>query len=90
MNGRQTTRFLAALLMLLVLSCTGRKQVPFGLEDPETSTTEAEEEAEQAAQEWPVGEAFEAGQVEVPIEESTMVLDAGYALAALRLDLDDN
>ncbi len=90
MNGRQTTRFLTALVMLLVLSCTGRKQVPFGLEDVETSTTEAAEETEKDAPEWPVGEVFEAGQVEVPIEESTMVLEAGYALAVLRLDLDGN
>jgi len=90
MNVRHTARFFGALLMFLVLSCTGRKQVPFGLEDPETSTTEPTEEAEQGASEWLVGEVFEAGQVEVPIEESAMVLDAGYALAALRLDLDDD
>jgi len=90
MNMLGTARLSAALVMFLVLSCTGRKQVPFGLEDPETSTTEAQEEVEQGAPQWPVGEAFEAGRVEVPIEESAMVLDAGYALAALRLDLDDN
>ncbi len=90
MNVRQMTRFLTAILILLMVGCTGRKQVPFGLEEPETGTPDTTEEADPTAQEWQVGEVFEAGQVEVPIEESTMVLDAGYALAALRLDLDDN
>lgn len=84
-----SARFFAAPLMVLVLSCTGRKQVPFGLEDPETGTNDATEVQLEAPQ-WQPGETFEAGRIEVPIEESTMVLDAGYALAALRLDLDDD
>ncbi|MCZ6807389.1 MAG: hypothetical protein O7F08_10575, partial [Deltaproteobacteria bacterium] len=89
MNMHCTARFSAALLMFLMLSCTGRKQVPFGLEEAIT-TPETTEEVEQGAPGLPVGEVFEPGQVEVPIEESAMVLDAGYALAALRLDLDGN
>ncbi len=90
MNVRRTTRVFTALLVSLLLSCTGRKQVPFGLEDASTSPTETTEEIEEGAPEWPVGEVFAADQVEVPINESTMVLDSGYALAALRLDLDDD
>ncbi len=89
MNMHCTARFSAALLMFLVLSCTGRKQVPFGLEEAIT-TPETTEEVEQGAPGLPVGEVFEPGQVEVPIEESAMVLDAGYAFAALRLDLYGN
>jgi len=74
----------------LLSGCTGRKQVPFGLQDAGTASTEPAEEAAEAAAELPVGQTFEPDQVEVQIAESTLVLQAGYALAALQLDLDGN
>ena len=86
------TKGWAAVLVICVaggslVGCTGRKQVPFGLE--EAGAPDAEPAAETAAAaELPVGEAFEQGQVEVPLGESALVLPKGYALSALRLDLD--
>jgi hypothetical protein len=71
----------------LLSGCSGRKQVPFGLEDAGTAT-ETAAEAEEGTDELPVGETFDPDQVEVQIAESTLVLQAGYALAALRLDLE--
>jgi hypothetical protein len=71
----------------LIWGCSGRKQVPFGLQDAATPTEQAAE-AEASAAALPVGTAFEPNQVEVPVAESTLVLQAGYALAALQLDLD--
>ncbi|MGB8331144.1 MAG: hypothetical protein WCE62_13560 [Polyangiales bacterium] len=73
---------------VLLLGCPGRKQVPFGLEDAGAPPSVPVAQVTQSAAELPVGEAFGPGQVEVRVAESTLVLQAGYALAALRLDLD--
>lgn len=82
----------AALVMFLsgavILGCSGRKQVPFGLADAGLPSESAEQEPEDAPPELPVGEKFEPDQVEVRIGESTLVLQSGYALSALQLDLD--
>ena len=91
MNVRRSQRWGAALVVFLagalVAGCSGRKQVPFGLQDA-GAPTELEAEDEEGTAEFPVGTAFEPNQVEVPVAESTLVLQAGYALAALQLDLD--
>jgi hypothetical protein len=71
----------------LLGGCSSRKQVPFGLQDA-GATAVPEAEGEEAAAELPVGTTFEPNQVEVPVAESTLVLEVGYALAALELDLD--
>ena len=93
MNVYRSQRWGAALVMFLagglVGGCSGRKQVPFGLQDA-GAPTELAAEAEASAAELPVGTAFEPDQVEVPVADSTLVLQAGYALAALQLDLDGN
>ena len=93
MNVCRSQRWGAVLVMFLagglVGGCSGRRQVPFGLQDAGTPT-ELAAEAEESAAELPVGAAFEPNQVEVPVAESTLVLQAGYALAALQLDLDGN
>lgn len=93
MNVCRSQRWAAALLVLLAgvlaVGCSGRKQVPFGLQDAGAST-EVIAEGEEDAVELPVGTAFEPNQVEVQVAESTLVLKAGYALAALELDLDGN
>ncbi len=104
MNVCRSQRWAAALVMFLagvllgggllggglLSACSGRKQVPFGLEDAETPSTEPAAETDEGEAELPVGETFEPDQVEVQIAESTLVLQAGYALAALQLDLDGN
>ena len=91
MNVYRSQRWGAALVMFLagglVGGCSGRKQVPFGLQDA-GAPAELAAEAEASAAELPVGTAFEPDQVEVPVADSTLVLQAGYALAALQLDLD--
>jgi hypothetical protein len=93
MNVCRSQRWAAALLALLagVLAggCSGRKQVPFGLQDA-GAPTEVATEGEEGEVALPVGIAFEPNQVEVQVAESTLVLQAGYALAALELDLDGN
>ena len=93
MNVYRSQRWGAALVMFLagglVGGCSGRKQVPFGLQDA-GAPAELAAEAEASAAELPVGTAFEPDQVEVPVADSTLVLQAGYALAALQLDLDGN
>lgn len=80
----------AALIVLIALGtqgCSSRKQVPFGLEEPADEEVGVEAQAEAPA-ELPVGETFEPNQVEVPLEEASLVLPNGYALGALRLELD--
>ena len=93
MNVYRSQRWGAALVIFLAGSlvggCSGRKQVPFGLQDADTPT-ELAATPEESITELPVGTAFEPNQVEVPVAESTLVLQAGYALAALQLDLDGN
>ena len=93
MNVYRSQPWGAALVMFLagalVGGCSGRKQVPFGLQDADTPT-ELAATPEESITELPVGTAFEPNQVEVPVAESTLVLQAGYALAALQLDLDGN
>ncbi|MFA9410453.1 MAG: hypothetical protein ACERK0_04280 [Deltaproteobacteria bacterium] len=93
MNVYRSQRWGAALVIFLagalVGGCSGRKQVPFGLQDADTPT-ELAATPEESITELPVGTAFEPNQVEVPVAESTLVLQAGYALAALQLDLDGN
>ena len=82
--------FVAGGLLLggLVGGCSGRKQVPFGLRDAGQKSGEPKTDVEQGAPELPVGDIFGPNQVEVRVAESTLVLQAGYALAALQLDLD--
>jgi hypothetical protein len=79
------------LVMLVaagVLSgCPGRKQVPFGLTDASSSDEEPTEEPAEV-QALPVGQTFSPDQVEIPVGESALVLDKGYALGALQIDLD--
>jgi hypothetical protein len=93
MNVRGSQRWAAALVVFLAGGlaggCSGRKQVPFGLQDA-GAPTELEAEGEEGAAELPVGTAFDPNQVEVQVAESMLVLQAGYALAALQLDLDGN
>jgi hypothetical protein len=93
MNVCRSQRWGAALVMFLasalVGGCSGRKQVPFGLQDA-GAPTELTAETEEGAAELPVGTTFKPNQVEVQVAESTLVLQAGYALAALQLDLDGN
>ena len=85
------------LASLQGLGCTGRKQVPFGLEASggagAAPGTGAVGGGGSAGAPTPsatrtAGEQFEGGIVEVPVGPSTMVLGDGYALAALRLNLD--
>jgi hypothetical protein len=93
MNVCRSQRWGAVLVMFLasalVGGCSGRKQVPFGLQDA-GAPTELTAETEEGAAELPVGTTFKPNQVEVQVAESTLVLQAGYALAALQLDLDGN
>lgn len=82
----------AAMLAMFVAAvtiagCSGRKQVPFGLEDAGSSEVQPEEPTTEAP-ELPVGETFAPDQVEIPVGESALVLQKGYALAALQIDLD--
>jgi len=79
---------LMVLASQVLVGCSSRKQVPFGLEDAEPPSTVPAAEAAESAAELPVGERFAPEQVEVPVADSTLVLEAGYALAVLRLDLD--
>jgi len=72
----------------LFTGCSGRKQVPFGLEDATAPSTVPVQETVEGAPELPAGETFGPDQVEVRVADSTLVLKAGYALAVLRLDLD--
>jgi hypothetical protein len=92
MNVCRSQRWGVALVVFvfggLLLGCSGRKQVPFGLQDAGADSTESTEEIAEGAAEQPVGETFGPDQVEVQVAESTLVLQAGYALAALQLDLD--
>jgi len=96
MKGRRPQRWSAALIVCIagqcLVGCTGRKQVPFGLQDAGASD-EASEPEEPLAQETeptalPVGTRFEPNRVEVPVGQSALVLQSGYALAALEVDLD--
>ena len=96
MNVCRSQRWGAALVVVfagglllggLLSGCSGRKQVPFGLQDAGAST-ESADEPEEGAPQLPVGQTFGPDQVEVRVAESTLVLRAGYALAALQLDLD--
>ena len=91
MMTRRSSGFVAAVLLLLegaaLHGCSRSKQVPFGLEESSQEDDSVETE-EEATPKFPVGETFEANQVEVPIHDAALVLPAGYALSALRLDLD--
>lgn len=92
MNLRRSQRPAAVLLTFvagaLIWGCSGRKQVPFGLRDAGQDAGEPATGAEEGAPELPVGESYGPDQVEVRVAESTLVLKAGYALAALQLNLD--
>jgi len=79
---------LPVLAGAILSGCSGRKQVPFGLKDAGAPEVEAVDESADEAGELPVGQTFGPDQVEVPIAESSLVLQSGYALAALQLDLD--
>ena len=92
MNLRRSQRPAAVLLTFvagaLICGCSGRKQVPFGLRDAGQDAGEPATGVEEGAPELPVGESYGPDQVEVRVAESTLVLKAGYALAALQLNLD--
>ncbi len=92
MNLCRSQRRAAVLLMFvagaLIWGCSGRKQVPFGLRDAGPDAGEPATGVEEGAPELPVGERYGPDQVEVRVAESTLVLKAGYALAALQLNLD--
>ncbi|MGB5809784.1 MAG: hypothetical protein WBG86_04585 [Polyangiales bacterium] len=92
MDMRCDPRLVSALIALVAFGCTGRKQVPFGLEEPDGSVEVSAEDGAAEAPDagLPVGERFDGGQVEVALDERTMVVQEGYALAALRVDLDDD
>jgi len=81
---------LPVLAGVILSGCPGRKQVPFGLKDAGAPEVEAVDDSADETDELPVGQSFGPEQVEVPIAESTLVLQSGYALAALQLDLDGN
>jgi hypothetical protein len=72
----------------LVWGCSGRKQVPFGLEDAGRDAGEPATEVEEVAPKLLVGESYGPDQVEVRVADSTLVLEAGYALTALQVNLD--
>lgn len=92
MNVCRSQCWAATLLMFvtggLLLGCSGRKQVPFGLKDAGSDSAKAPDEAQEGDPELPVGQTFGPDQVEVQVAGSTLVLQAGYALAALQLELD--
>jgi hypothetical protein len=76
-----------------LVGCTGKKQVPFGLEEtePVDETDDGDsalEEAQPPRETLAEGTRFQANQVEVPVGEAALVLSTGYALTALELDLD--
>lgn len=88
MSACRGKRWAAALLTCAMLAgCSGKKQVPFGLEEAGAPDAEPSVDAP-APSDLPVGEVFGPDRVEVPLGESALVLQTGYALAALRLDLD--
>lgn len=72
----------------LVWGCSGRKQVPFGLQDAGRDAGEPATEVEEGEPELLVGESYGPEQVEVRVADSTLVLEAGYALTALQVNLD--
>jgi len=84
----------AALCFSVVLGCPSKKQVPFGLED--AGVEDADDAGETLSSSGdgavlpPAAKAFEAGRVEVSVGERTMVLEQGYALSALPIELDDD
>ena len=78
---------LAFVVAFAMSACSGRKQVPFGLEDAGTDATAPSTDTGETA-ERPVGVSFGPDQVEVPVAASTFVLKSGYALAALDIELD--
>ncbi len=71
-----------------LLGCPGRKQVPFGLQDAGAASDAATTDETVEAPALPVGEPFAPDQVEIPVGESALVLQKGYALSALQIDLD--
>ena len=73
-----------------LVGCPGRKQVPFGLEDAgvDEGQQQSPPEQEESPAALPTGKRFEPNQVEVPVGESALVLESGYALTALEVDLD--
>lgn len=91
MRMRRTPRWAASLIVIVALSavqgCSRRKQVPFGLADAGVPDAAAPDDVEESP-DLPVGEAFGPDQAEVPMGDAALVLDSGYALGALRVDLD--
>lgn len=95
MTMRWVPQIVFVLVALLGTGCTGRKQVPFGLEAAGGAAGAGGAGGggaggAQTSASPQTGQRFEAGTVEVPVGDNTMVLDEGYALAALRIDLDDD
>ncbi|HSN82453.1 MAG TPA: hypothetical protein VLS88_07755 [Polyangiales bacterium] len=93
MSTWRSQRWAAALIIcctgVWLVGCPGRKQVPFGLEDAGADEgQQSPPEQEEAPTPLPTGKRFEPNQVEVPVGESALVLESGYALAALEVDLD--
>jgi hypothetical protein len=92
MGMRQPCSLAASFVFLVLvggaLGCSSRKQVPFGLEEASPTEEAPTDVEEEVAPELPVGETFAANQVEVPVNEASLVLPAGTALGVLRTDLD--
>ncbi len=72
----------------LLFGCSGRKQVPFGLESAGGVGGAPQTRPQEHAPEYPAGQVFGPSQVEVPVGEAALVLQSGYALGALPVDLD--
>lgn len=92
MRMSRTQWWAAGLVAVVALTttnsgCSRRKQVPFGLVDAGTADAATPEEVEEPPS-LPVGETFESNQAEVAIGDAALVLESGYALGALRVDLD--
>ncbi len=99
MGTSQLSTYFALLWLLSLSACSKDKQVPFGLEEAPTRSAGAAGKADEADEasaepaettEQPSGEVFEPGRVEISLGETAMVLEEGYALAALRVDLDED
>ena len=90
MRSRTASWGVALGLALLLTGCSGRKQVPFGLQEAGVPSGGGglPGTAGAGGAPTPIGEVFETGRVEVQVGELAMVVPTGYALSALRTDLD--
>ena len=68
---------LPVLIGAILSGCSGRKQVPFGLKDAGAPDVETVDDSADETIELPLGQSFGPDQVEVPVAESTLVLQSG-------------